>query len=427
MKRILITLGVVAVAGAAAWHFGIAAVVARPKFRTQQIVRNDLFVGVSATGTIEPTEIIDVGAQIVARVKNFGPDLDKPGKTIDYCSRVEKGTLLVQLDDLLPKSELDKAHANVRLCEADLKNWHARVKQFEADLKRIRELSGIESPATLDKAVADYEGGAAEVSMAEARLCQAKVAVQQAEINLGYTKIASPIEGEVIDRRVNVGQTVVTGLSAPTLFLLARDLRHMQVCAAVNEADVADVAIGQTVTFTVDAYRNKVFSGKVSQIRHNASLNNSVVTYSVIVAVENPDRKLRPYMTASLQFEVARHKNALLVPNQALTWRPTWRQVSPAFRSKFAPPAVDTRSAEPDDEAGDDAEPKVDPGAPTLWVIAKDGFVRPVPVKLGLSDGSMTEILGGEVQPGDRVVTAASQKEDFDFVKSFISHVTDTK
>ena len=130
----------------------------------------------------------------------------------------------------------------------------------------------------------------------------------------------------MIDRRVNVGQTVVAGMNAPSLFLLARDLGHMLVWSAVNEADIGDVKVGQPVTFTVDAYRDQTFSGKVSQIRLNASLQQNVVTYGVMVEVDNPDGKLLPYMTAKLQFEVARRRSAILVPNQALRWQPTWRR-----------------------------------------------------------------------------------------------------
>ena len=238
---------------------------------------------------------------------------------------------------------------------------------------------------------------AAEVAMADAKLDQAKIAAKQAEINLAYTTITSPIDGIVIDRRVNVGQTVVAGVNAPSLFLLAKDLSHMLVWSAVNEADIGEVKVGQTVTFSVDAYRDRTFTGKVSQIRYNASLQNGVVTYGVMVEVDNSDGKLLPYMTAKLQFEVARRRNALLVPNQALRWQPTWRQISPSAQAGLTPPERGKTPAGELHESGEDNEPRVDPGSPTVWAVARDGLVRPVPVEVGLTDGMATEILSGNI------------------------------
>jgi HlyD family secretion protein len=230
----------------------------------------------------------------------------------------------------------------------------------------------------------------------------------------------------VIDRRVNIGQTVVAGMNAPSLFLLAKDLRRMLVWAAVNEADMGDIRVGQTVKFTVDAYRDRTFSGTVTQIRLNASLQGIVVTYGVIVDVDNQDGKLLPYMTAKLQFEVARRPGAILVPNQALRWQPAWSQVSPSARSGLTAPQAGDAGQGAEDGPGENAEPKVDPGSPTVWVIAKDGLVRPVPVTIGLSDGMVTEMTGGDVKPGDAVVTGAVQKAEPDFVSSFVSKVTET-
>ena len=231
----------------------------------------------------------------------------------------------------------------------------------------------------------------AEVAVGEARVEQAEIVKKQAEINLGYTTIQAPIDGVVIDRRVNVGQTVVAGLNAPSLFLLARDLSRMQVWAAVNEADIGDIHLGQKVTFKVDAYRDRTFAGQVSQIRLNAGMSNNVVTYGVVVDIDNTDGALLPYMTANLQFEVARRTNALLVPNQALRWRPTLAQITPAARAAFA------AAATPRDRAG---EEPIETDKPTGL---GDGRRRTGPARrgqLGPSDGIVTEITGGELQPG---------------------------
>jgi HlyD family secretion protein len=433
MKTILGFLLAAGIAGAAVAHYWHDSFSERPTFRTLPVMRGDLFIGVSATGTVEPEQIIDVGARIVGSVKSFGPDPDREGKTIDYRSRVSEGAVLAHLDDLPQRAELEKAQANLLLAEAELSHCRAKQKQMDRAFHRAKQLRDTDSAAEFEKAEAEDEMARADVAIAEAKLEQAKIAKTQAEIHLEYTIIRSPVNGLVIDRRVNVGQTVVAGMNAPSLFLLANDLSHMLVWAAVNEADIGDVHLGQKATFTVDAYHDRTFSGKVSQIRLNASLQQNVVTYGVIVDVENSDGKLLPYMTAKLQFEVARRPAAVLVPNQALRWQPTWFQISPSAREGLKPPgslaaepgkAVALRPATQDEETDEDAEPKIDPGSPTVWVIAKDGLVRPVPVKVGLSDGMVTEILSGEVEPGDAVVTKFVRKAEPDFVTSFVSKVT---
>jgi HlyD family secretion protein len=260
-------------------------------------------------------------------------------------------------------------------------------------------------------AEAQYQVAKADVEVGQARVEQAQLAVKEAEVNLSYTVIRAPIDGVVIDRRVNVGQTVVAGLNAPSLFLLARDLGKMQVWAAVNEADISDVYVGQKVTFKVDAYRDQSFVGTVSQIRLDASMSHNVVIYGVVIDIDNTEGKLLPYMTASIQFEVARRSEALLVPNQALRWQPTLDQITPTARSGIS------------DENQDRGE-KVKVESPTVWVLADDGLVRPVEVGVGLSDGIVTEITEGELEPGAKVVATVIRRAEQDFVSSFISRVT---
>jgi HlyD family secretion protein len=386
----------------------------RPEFRTVAASRSNLFVGVTATGTVEPMEIIEVGAQIIGSIRKFGPDTDRPGKTIDYRSRVKKGDVLAQLDDLPHRAELDKAVVQQRLCEAEVNRYRAKAKQVAKNLDRATQLRDTDSAEAYDTAVAENEIAKADLAMAEAKLDQAKIAVKQAEINLGYTTIRSPIDGMVIDRCVTAGQTVVAGMNAPKLFLLAKDLGHMLVWAAVNEADIGQIKVGQQVSFKVDAYPNETFTGKVSQIRLNASLNQNVVMYGVVVDVDNTAGKLLPYMTAKLQFTVADRTDALCVPNQSLRWQPTWDQVSASARDGLTKPVHR--------DAG--VEPRVDRASPTIWIVADDGLVRPVDVTVGLSDGMMTEITNGELKPGDAVVLHDVHKSQPDFVSSFISHVT---
>ncbi len=423
MKKILIILNVVLLAVAIGYRTWYGAIDDRPQFRTLPVTCGDLMIGVSATGSVEPVQIIDVGAQIVGMVKRFGPDAYRPGKTIDFNSRVREGDVLAQLDDLPHQAELDKATAGLRLAEAELKEARAHRAKAERDLRRAERLRDTNSAADFEAATSQFEIAEAELAMSEAKVEQAKSVKKEAEITLNYTTIRSPVNGTVIARRVNVGQTVVAGLNAPSLFLLAKDLSRMQVWAAVNEADIGDVHVGQKVSFKVDRCRDRTFTGTVSQIRLDANLVSSVVTYGVIVDVDNTDGKLMPYMTAKLQFEVARRSDVPLVPNQALRWRPAWEEISPSARAGLTPPSPRKPQPAEEKEGNEGDEATVDTAAPTVWVRTDDGLVRPVPVKLGLSDGMVTELTGGDLKVKDEVVINAVRAGKPDFVSSFINKI----
>ena len=203
--------------------------------------------------------------------------------------------------------------------------------------------------------------------MSEAKFQQAKIAKKQAELNLEHTTIRSPITGTVIARHANIGQ-----VNAPSLFLLAKDLSHVVVEASVNEADIGDIHTGQQASFTVDSCRDLRFPGKVTLIRNDAAMVASVVTYTVLVEAENRDGKLRPGMTAKLQFEVAHAADVVMVPDQALHWRPTWEQITPSARSKFVQPAArKPKPSDTDDDEPDADEPPIDVHDPTVWVRGK--------------------------------------------------------
>jgi HlyD family secretion protein len=428
MKTILSLLVLAVVAGIvsfAVWPVGLRE---PPRFHTLPVARDDLLIAISATGTVEPVEIVDVGAQIIGSIMSFGPDPSRAGKTIDFGSQVKEGDVLAKLDDLPHQAELDRAQANLRLAESEVKRSRVRRDQSERDVKRAEQLLDTISVGEWEGIRAELEIAEADLAMSEARLEQAKIAAKQAQINLGYTVIRAPVDGVVIDRRVNVGQTVVAGLNAPSLFLLARDLRQMLVWAAVNEADIGDIHIGQKVNFKVDAYRDRTFTGTVSQIRLNASLMQNVVTYGVVIDVDNTDGVLLPYMTAKLQFEVVHRPSVLLVANQALRWRPTWEQVSPAARGGLNRPTAEQAQKHDDDiELQEDAEPRVVVDSPTVWVLAEDGLVRPVVLQTGLTDGIMTEITDGDLAVNDVVVVNVVRKAKPDFVSSFIDQITNPK
>ncbi len=233
---------------------------------------------------------------------------------------------------------------------------------------------------------------------------QAKASLEVAETNLGYTEIRSPIDGVVVARRVNVGQTVVASLNAPSLFLLAKDLRQMQVWASVNEADIGRISVDTPVQFTVDAVPNRVFHGKVVQIRLNAQTTQNVITYTVVVATDNLDGKLLPYLTANLQFETDHRAGVLLVPNAALRWKPP------------ASAVADEPTAQPRPRGDRSAKsPNSGKARGRLW-LAEENSVRPIRVSVGITDGVMAEISGPEVKEGMKVVIGEAVDSDSDAV-----------
>jgi HlyD family secretion protein len=387
-------------------------------YQLSPVKQGDLAVTVSATGTIEPEEVIDVGAQVAGRIMTFGKD--KGGKPVDYGSQVEEGTVLANIDPALYVSDVDQANAsmvqakaNLARAEADLGQLKAKLEQAQNDWNRAQELgpSDALSRSSYDAYKSAFETAKANVAVGEATIAQnrgavlqAEAAVSRAQRNLGYCTIVSPVNGVIIDRRVNIGQTVVSSLNAPSLFLIAKDLRHMQVWVAVNEADIGSIHTGQPVTFTVDARPGKVFAGKVGKVRLNASMTQNVVNYTVEVLTDNSQKILLPYLTANVRFQVARKDNVLTVPNAALKWKPRPEQIDP----KFAADAIGAGPRSGSRSGGRRAQdlPRADSESRsgTLWAVAENGL-RPIPVSVGLSDGVKTEIEGTGLADGLEVVT----------------------
>jgi len=405
-------------------------------YRTAAVQRGELLVTIGATGTVEPEEVIDVGAQVAGQILSFGTDA--AGKTVDYGSAIEEGTVLARIDDSLYRAAAAEATAQVQSAQAgearakaDLEQFKANLYQAERDWQRAEKLGPSEALAqtSYDAYKAAYEAAKANVAVGEAAILQARAAVAQtqagldrAKRNLGYTVITSPVRGVIIDRRVNIGQTVVASLNAPSLFLIAKDLKHMQVWVAVNEADVGKIHAGQPVTFTVDAFPGETFTGQVGKVRLNASMTQNVVTYTVEVATDNSSLRLLPYLTANVKFELSRREGVLLVPNAALRWTPTAEQVAPQFRQARGGPAARNGGGEaqaaqtprperPRDanspagagkRAGGAGSPRTSRGV--LWT-ADGKFVRPVRVTVGASDGTMTEVTGEGLTERLEVVT----------------------
>ena len=321
-----------------------------PIFRTSPIKRGDLVAAISAAGTVEPEAAVDMGAQVAGVISAFGKD--RQGKPINWGSVVETGTVLARIDDSLYAAALETAKAQLQQNEANKVSSEANVLQMKANLamaeanwKRAQRLGPSDALAqsAYDQYQASYEVAKANLAAAQAAVNQAIAAVAQAKanlttarINVDYCTIKSPVKGVVIDRRVNIGQTVVSSLSAPSLFLIANDLKRIQVWVSVNEADIGSICQSQPVTFTVDAYPNRVFHGTVGQVRLNATMTQNVVTYTVEVDTNNDDGKLLPYLTANAKFQVGRRHDVLMVPNGALRWSPRPGQIAPDSRQRSA-------------------------------------------------------------------------------------------
>ncbi len=413
-KRILVIMVVVVVAALALTVYLLSGSEKPAGFRTVQVKRGDLQATISATGTVEPEEVVDIGAQVAGRIVSFGKD--KNGEEIDYGSVVEPGMVLARIDDALyaadaasAKAQLAQAKAAVQKAQADLGQMQAKLLQTNNDWARAQKLgpSDALSQTDFDAARSAYEVAKANLGVGKAAIVQAQGTVTQAEAvlkralqNLGYCTIVSPVKGVIIDRRVNIGQTVVSSLNAPSLFLLAKDLKRLQVWVSVNEADIGRIKPGQPVTFTVDAYPGEVFSGEVGKVRLNATMTQNVVTYTVEIITDNSSGKLLPYLSANVTFIVGERKNVLLVPNAALRWTPQMEQVVAEFRE--SPKKAQKPQAPPQAKAAARAG-KEEPARGVVYV-PQGTQVRPVYVALGLSDSSSTEVESAELKEGTLLV-----------------------
>ena len=388
-------------------------------YRTASVTRDDLMVSISATGTVEPEEVIDIGAQIAGQILAFGKD--KKNKSIDYGSVVEEGMVLAKIDDSLyaadeasAEAQVSQDKASLQHAEADIGQLKAKVYQAQRDWERAQKLGPSSEAlaessydaykAAYDAAVANVADGEATIVQAKAAIAGSEAALKRAQQNLRYCTIKSPVKGVIIDRRVNIGQTVVSSLSAPSLFLIAKDLKRMQVWVAVNEADIGKIRPGQPVSFTVDAFPGEKFQGEVGKIRLNASMTQNVITYTVEVITDNSSGRLLPYLTANVQFELNHLEHVLLVPNAALRWTPPMERIAPQFRKPRS--SVGSRNGNEEGQESDsvtDGVQSENQKRGTLWIRNGD-LLEPVHVKAGLSDGVMTEVQGKKLEEGMEIV-----------------------
>ncbi|HKD11337.1 MAG TPA: efflux RND transporter periplasmic adaptor subunit [Thermoanaerobaculia bacterium] len=385
-----------------------------PKYQTAVADKGNITMTVTATGSVSAVTTVQVGSQVSGIISKL---------FVDFNSHVKKGQLLAELDPTPFEAQVEQQRATLAKAQVDTAN---ALITFNRQ-KRLLE-DGLAAQSDFDAAKAAYDGARAQVDMAKATLAQA-------ETNLKYTKIVSPIDGVVVARQYDVGQTVAASFQAPTLFTIAQDLTKMQVQADVDESDIGRVAVGQQARFTVDAYPEQAFRGTVSQVRLNATSNQNVITYPVIIAVPNPDEKLRPTMTANVTIDVAMVRDVLRVPNAALRFRP------PAAAEKGEKAAEKSEKGEapagptpPAKQGGSGTRPSFDRGAaqmaekgkgfagaagafalgaerrranPNLQTIylveGEKEQLKSVSVRTGISDGRMTQIVDGEIQPGDKI------------------------
>ncbi|HSM99029.1 MAG TPA: efflux RND transporter periplasmic adaptor subunit [Gallionella sp.] len=353
------------------------------QYRSQAAEKGDLSQTVSANGTINPVTLVSVGTQVSGTVRKL---------YVDFNSKVEKGQVLLELDDALLAAQQKQSAANVQNAEASL-------ELATANEARARDLFKQEyiSKQELDSAVQAKKS-------AEAQLKLTQATVEKDHANLAYSVIRSPVSGVVVDRSVDVGQTVAASLQTPTLFKIAQDLSRMQIDANFAEADIGNIRVGQTVRFTVDAFPNRSFKGEVKLIRLNPTTQQNVVTYDVVINVDNPEQILLPGMTAYVSIAVAERKDVLLVPNAALRFKPADVPKPAAQQGNAGQKNVGNHS----DESPGGTKPKAGAYSGRVYILV-NGELKPVSVTLGITDNRNTEIVSGELKAGDQVVLGETQ------------------
>lgn len=339
------------------------------KFRTEKVIKGVVVQMVTATGTVNAVTTVLVGTQVSGTIKHI---------YVDFNSIVKKGQLIAQIDPATFEAQVEQAKANLLLAKANVEKLEAALLDANRIMDRNRELfsRNLIARSELDTSETNYEAARAQVSAASAQVAQAEAALRYAETNLRYARILSPVDGVVVSRNVDVGQTVAASFQTPTLFNIAQDLTKMQIDTNVDEADIGKVKVGQDVEFTVDAYPEITFKGKVSQVRNAPITIQNVVTYDVVVKVGNPELKLRPGMTANVSIIVSIKKDVLKIPNAALRFKPAEKLTMAPLKG------------------------------PGVWIL-KGGKPKHMPISTGISDGNYTELVSDEVKEGQEVIIEA--------------------
>ena len=455
-RVLLVIMSLIALSGLGGWAYLRGQ--NRVEYRTAKAERGDIEATISATGNPNAVVTVQVGSQVSGNIKEL---------YADFNTKVKKGQLVARIDPEIFEAKVNQSKGNLDNVRAAVLNARAMLQKTEADIANVKasqeaakanvakakvavldaqiklksrtnlfkeggisaedrdsaqatydsNVAGLEAAKAQEQAAqfslraaqAQHEVAIAQLASAEAQVKQSEAALRQAQIDLDHTSIRAPVDGTVVSRNVDVGQTVAASLSAPTLFLVAQDLTKMQVDTNVDEADIGRVRVGHPATFTVDAYPGETFIGKVVQIRKAAINVQNVITYDAVIAVANPDLKLFPGMTANVKILVDGRENVLKFPNAALRFRPPDLKEQPkrggeaSVRTPQGPPAGErTPGFRGTGKAGGDQ---------TIWVLGDDGKPRPVAVKLGITDGSFSEVTEGNLTMGQEVIVGIASKE----------------
>jgi len=343
------------------------------KFKTEKVTRGDIRETVTTTGTINAITTVQVGTQVSGRIKNI---------YADFNSEVKKGQLLAQIDPAIYEAQVEQAKANLRSARANLEKANAALIDAKRTLDRASELfsESLVARSNLDTSETNYKIARAQASFAKAQIAQLSAALKFAETNLKYTDIFSPVDGVVISRNVNIGQTVVASFQSPILFIIAQDLTKMQIDTNVNEADIGRIRDGQEVEFTVDAYPETVFKGRVWQVRNAPIIVQAVVTYDVVITVDNPELKLRPGMTANASIIIAHKRGVLKIPNSALRFVPADAEAAKTLQKGYG-----------------------------VWIV-ENGKLKRISITIGISDDNYTELASGGIKEGNELVVGILEK-----------------
>jgi HlyD family secretion protein len=374
-KKVIIVVALVIIFLAAGAFFILNNRDNGPKFRMEKVGKGDIKATVTATGTMNAVVTVLVGTQVSGTIQTL---------YVDFNSPVKKGQILAQIDPATFQAQAGQARANLLLAKANAEKSEAALVDAKRTMERNRVLFGrnLIARSDFDTTETNHQSALAQLSASRAQVAQARAALDGAQTNLKYTRIVSPVNGTVISRNVDVGQTVAASFQTPTLFNIAQDLTKMQIDTNVDEADIGKIMVDQPVEFTVDSYADTTFKGKVAEVRSAPTTVQNVVTYDVVVRVDNPEHKLKPGMTANVSIILADQKGVLRIPNTALRFRPTERG----------------------SEKGKEA---LTQKGPSVWVL-ENGKPKRVNVAIGINDGNYTEILSGGLQDGNEVIVEAS-------------------
>ena len=405
LKKILIIIVVISLAAGAGYaYWRVSSSTKEPPYIAVAVQKGDITQVVTATGSLSAVITVQVGSQVSGTIDKL---------YADFNTHVKAGQVVARINQDKFKASVDQAKANLLAAQANLEKQKVSVADALRTLNRDKELMKrqVLAQSEMDAAQVAYDAAVAQYEINKAQIAQSQAALNQSQVDLNNTVITSPVDGIVVSRNIDVGQTVAASLSAPTLFLIANDLSKMQVDTNVSEGDVGNVWVDQDVTFTVDAYPTRRFSGKVLQVRNAAIMVQNVVTYDAVVGVNNKELLLKPGMTANVQFLVSHKSGVLKIPNAALRFRPPSErqpaQATVADQSAGGAPAPGgaRRNGAPNAAQGQRNREGARARQGTVYVL-RDQKAVPIRVRLGISDGSNTEIVDSDLKESDSVILA---------------------